>query len=257
VAYGLPAGLFVMNAALPLENNLLLAALPPQSREKLRSAARIVEFGLTDRIYETGATPEAIFPLDGIVSLVQELEDGNAIEVGMVGAEGLAGVSAILGVPASPHTGLTQGRGLFAVCGVREIRELFDADAAVRDVVLRWVHVSMAQMAQTAVCNRVHEVDLRLAHWLLLNHDRAGTDEISVTQEFLGLMLGARRATINEAMGKLAASGSIEHRRGRVRILDRALLESQSCECYAASVGQYETAFGFAPKAKGRVTPVD
>ncbi|HEX6640804.1 MAG TPA: Crp/Fnr family transcriptional regulator [Thermoanaerobaculia bacterium] len=242
---------------LPLESNLLLEALPSASREKLRPAIRIVEYQLNERIYDTGDAPDAIFPLDGIVSAVQELEDGTMIEVGMIGAEGLAGVSAVAGVGKSPHTGLTQGRGLFAVCGVRKLRELVDSDAAVRDVMLRWMHVSLAQMAQTAVCNRVHEVDLRLAHWLLLNHDRAGTDEISVTQEFLGLMLGARRATINEAMRKLTDSGSIEHRRKRVRILDRPLLERQSCQCYALVVEHYEAAFGFTPRAKGRATPVD
>ncbi|MFL6245237.1 MAG: Crp/Fnr family transcriptional regulator [Thermoanaerobaculia bacterium] len=211
--------------ALPLENNLLLGALPPASLERLRPALRIVEFQLSDRVYEAGSTPEALFPLDGILSLIQELEDGSMIEVGVVGAEGLAGFSTLLGVTTSPHTGLTQGRGLFAVCGERELREAFNSDAALRDVVLRWTHVALALIAQTAVCNRLHEADLRLAHWLLLIHDRAAADEISVTQEFLGLMLGARRATINEAMRRLVDSGSIEHRRGRVRVLDRAQLE--------------------------------
>lgn len=246
-----------MTAVLPLENNLLLGALPPPSLDRLRPALRIVEYPLSERVYETGAKPQAMFPLDGILSLVQELEDGNMIEVGMVGAEGLAGFSTVLGVTASPHTGLIQGRGLFAVCGDRELREVLDSDTAVRDLVLRWTHVAFAQIGQTAVCNRIHEADLRLAHWLLLIHDRAATDEISVTQEFLGLMLGARRATINEAMRKLVATGSIEHRRARVRVLDRPLLESQSCECYAAAVGHYEVAFGFAPRAKERATPVD
>jgi CRP-like cAMP-binding protein len=242
---------------LPLENNLLLGALPPASLDRLRPSLRVVEFQLSERIYETGGTPQALFPLDGIVSLVQELEDGNMIEVGMVGGEGLAGFSALLGVTRSPHTGLTQGRGLFAACSDRDLREVFESDAAVRDVVLRWTHVSLAQMAQTAVCNRVHEADLRLAHWLLLIHDRAASDEISVTQEFLGLMLGARRATINEAMKKLVRSGSVAHRRGRVRVLDRELLETQSCECYATAVEHYETAFGFAPRANQRATPID
>ncbi len=242
---------------LPLENNLLLGALPSASLDRLRPSLRVVEFQLSERIYETGGAPEALFPLDGIVSLVQELEDGNMIEVGMVGGEGLAGFSALLGVTRSPHTGLTQGRGLFATCSDRDLREVFESDAAVRDVVLRWTHVALAQMAQTAVCNRVHEADLRLAHWLLLIHDRAASDEISVTQEFLGLMLGARRATINEAMKKLVQSGSIAHSRGRVRVLDRELLETQSCECYATAVEHYQTAFGFAPRAKQRATPID
>lgn len=242
---------------LPLENNLLLGALPPPSLERLRPAFRIAEFSLSERIWEAGRPSEAMFPLDGIISLVQELEDGSMIEVGMVGAEGLAGFSTLLGVTRSPQTGLTQGRGLFAVCGERELRDAFNSDPALRDVVLRWTHAAMAQMAQTAVCNRVHEADLRLAHWLLLIHDRAASDEISVTQEFLGLMLGARRATINEAMRKLVASGSIEHRRGRVRVIDRPLLETQSCECYAAAVEHYEVALGFAPRAKERITPID
>ena len=246
-----------MKDVLPLQNNLLLNALPPASLERVRPALRIVEFQLSERIFETGGPPAAMFPLDGIMSLVHELEDGSMIEVGMVGAEGLAGFSTLLGVTRSPHTGLTQGRGLFAVCNERELREAFDSDPALRDVVLRWTHVTLALMAQTAVCNRVHEADLRLAYWLLLIHDRSASDEISVTQEFLGLMLGARRATINEAMRKLVASGSIEHRRGRVRILDRLLLETESCECYATSVEHYETAFGFAPRAKERATPID
>jgi CRP-like cAMP-binding protein len=242
---------------LPLENNLLLGALPAASLHRLRPALRIVEFQLSDRIYETGSKPEALFPLDGIVSMIQELEDGSMIEVSMVGAEGLAGFSGILGVANSPHTGLTQGRGLFAMCGERELRAFLESDPAFRDLLLRWMHVALAQIGQIAVCNRVHEADLRLAHWLLLIHDRAASDEISVTQEFLALMLGARRATINQAMRKLVAAGSIEHRRGRVRVLNRRLLESQSCECYAAAVGHYEAAFGFSPRTKQRVTPID
>src|SRR5690349_16591920 len=232
-----------MGTMLPLESNLLLGALPPESLDRLRPAMRVVEYPLSSRIYDTGAAPDAIFPLDGIVSIVQNLADGSLIEVDMVGSEGLAGISGLLGVPSSPHTALTQGRGLFAVCGLRAVRDALDSDAAFRDVVLRWLHVAMAHGAQVAACNRLHEVDRRLAHWLLLNHDRAGVDEISVTQEFLGLMLGARRATINEAMRRLTDMNAIEHRRARVCVLDRKLLEQQSCECYAAAVEQYEIAF--------------
>lgn len=247
-----------MDPVLPLESNLLLGSLPAESLDHLRGAMRIVELQLAERIYATGAeTPEALFPLDGIVSQIQELEDGSMVEVAMIGAEGVSGISNLLGVPHSPHTGLTQGRGLVAVCDVRTLRERMATDPAVRDMLLRWVHVLLAQSATTATCNRLHEADLRLAHWLLLIHDRAANDEISVTQEFLGLMLGARRATINEAMHKLVASGAIQHQRGRVRILDRELLESRSCECYAAAVSHYEAAFGFPPRAKTRATPVD
>lgn len=246
-----------MSSPLPLETNLLLGALPPASLDRLRPELRIVEYQVSERIFETGATPDVLFPLDGIVSLIQELEDGTSIEVSMVGAEGIAGLSGLLGVDKSPHTGLTQGRGLFAVCSLRAAREVFDSDSAVRELMLRWLHVVFAEIGQTAVCNRLHEAPVRLAHWLLLIHDRSANDEISVTHEFLALMLGSRRATISEAMATLSESGAIEPKRGRVRITDREKLEKQSCECYAATVGFYETAFGFAPRAKRRATPVD
>jgi hypothetical protein len=141
VAYVLPYLAPQMETMLPLEHNLLLGALPPESREKLRPAMRVVEYQVSERIYEMGSTPDAIFPLDGIVSAVQNLADGNMIEVGMIGAEGMAGMNGILGVPSSAHTGLTQGRGLFATCGRREMRALFESDPAVRDVILRWLHV--------------------------------------------------------------------------------------------------------------------
>ena len=245
-----------MPNVLPLESNLLLGGLPPDSLDRLRPAMRVVELQVSERIYESGAMPDAYFPLDGIVSRVHELAEGTSIEVGMVGAEGMAGISGLVGVP-SAHLGLTQGRGLFAACSVRALREVFDSDAQLRTRLLRWMHVELAQTAQVAVCNRLHATELRLAHWLLLIHDRASAEEISVTQEFLGLMLGSRRATISEAMGALVRSGSIAHSRARVRVLDRPLLERQACECYAASVAHYETAFGFAPRAKARATPVD
>lgn len=242
---------------LPLETNLLIAAMPRAAVDELRTQMSVHEFGIGERIYDTGTMTDLWFPLDGIISLVHELEDGTMVEIGMVGAEGVAGMSGLLEVGESAHTGLTQGRGLFARCSVESFRRVFDADADVRRLLLRWLHASLAMAMQAGACNRLHEADLRLAHWLLMLHDRAANDEISVTQEFLGLMLATRRATINEAMQKLVASGSIEHRRGRVRILDRPLLESQSCECYGSIVGHYQTALGFAPRARRRETPID
>jgi CRP-like cAMP-binding protein len=247
----------IMATMLPLETNLLLEALPPRALDQLRPSLEVREFRLGEKIFQSGEMADVFFPLDGIMSLVHELADGNMIEIGMVGSEGLAGISGLLGVTPSPHTGLTQGRGYFARCTPAALRTLFDHDSAARELLLRWMHVSFAHAAQVAVCNRVHEAAVRLAHWFLLIHDRAASDEISVTQEFLGLMLGARRATINEALGELTTSGSVEHGRGRVRILDRPLLERQSCECYAASVEQYRSVFGFSPRAKGREAEVD
>jgi CRP-like cAMP-binding protein len=122
-----------------------------------------------------------------------------------------------------------------------------DADPALRSILLRFVYTFIAHVAQLACCNRLHVVEQRLAHWLLLLHDRTGSDEMSLTQEFLGRMLSTRRAGINAAMKALDLAGIIAHERGRVRIIDRPKLEQASCECYRAMYEDYERALGFPP----------
>lgn len=240
-----------------LTENLLIRAFPAEKTAELGKRAEIVELPLAQRIFHGGEADVLWFPLDSVISLIRNLEDGSSVEVAMVGREGAASVTALLGVPENALEGLVQGRGYAARIDAATMRNITENDAAARAVFHRYLAAYIGQTAQLAACNRLHVVVQRLAHWLLLLHDRVGSDEMSVTQEFLSRMLAARRAGINEAVQQLTQSGAIEHRRNRVRVRDRALLEQQSCECYRDAVEEYERALGFAPIAKGRHAEID
>jgi CRP-like cAMP-binding protein len=230
-----------------LRQNLLLNALPDASLDALAGRMKTLEARLGEQIFEQDTRTHVYFPLGAVISLIRNLEDGGALEVSMIGAEGLAGINAVLGVDASPVEGLIQGPGLVASISGDDLRKQMDADAALRTILHCFVYTMIAHVAQLACCNRLHVVEQRLAHWLLVLQDRAGADEMPMTQEFLGRMLSTRRAGINAAMKALELAGTIEHERGRVRVINRAKLEQASCECYQAMFDEYERALGFPP----------
>jgi CRP-like cAMP-binding protein len=230
-----------------LRQNLLLNALPEASVEALAGHFKIFEAPVGKRIFEQDTHTDVYFPLSAVVSLLRNLEGGDALEVTMIGGEGVVGVNAILGVDRNPVEGLIQGAGQVASIDGKELRRQMDDDQSLRDILQRFIYTMITHVSQLACCNRLHVVEQRLAHWLLLLHDRAGSDEMSLTQEFLGRMLSTRRAGINAAMKSLELAGTIEHERGRVRIIDRATLEQASCECYRAMFDEYEQALGFPP----------
>jgi len=230
-----------------LRQNLLLNALPDSSLETLAAHFKVFEAPIGKRIFEQDTRTAVYFPLTAVISLIRNLEDGEALEVSMIGGEGVVGINAILGVDTNPVEGLTQGAGLVASIGGNELRRQMEQDAELRRILHAFVYTMIAHIAQLACCNRLHVVEQRLAHWLLLLQDRYGSDEMSLTQEFLGRMLSTRRAGINAAMKALELAGTIEHGRGRVRVTDRAKLEQASCECYRAMFGEYERALGFPP----------
>jgi CRP-like cAMP-binding protein len=237
--------------------NLLVQRFPPEAQAAIAGAARVVEIQLNAQVWAAYQTRDVFFPIDGVISIVRNLEDGSTAEVAMVGAEGAAGVNGLLGAPPDANEGITQGRGLVAIVPASVVQDIIDRDAGARRVLMLYVFVYLTHAGQLAACNRLHVVEQRLAHWLLLLRDRVGVDEMSVTQEFLGHMLATRRAGISAAMKTLTKSGAIEHGRNRVRIVDREKLEAASCECYAANVAEYERVLGFSPRLHGRSTPVD
>ena len=246
-----------MNATAALTDNLLIAALPRESVEQLSALVTIEEAPIAAMLAESEHPAPVLFPLDGVISLTRRLEDGSMIEVGMVGPEGAFAMNAVLGVLVSPHDGVAQSQGVYARIDDRDFRQQVRSDPALLETMLRYAYAFFAQITQRAVCNRVHVVEQRLAHWLLMLHDRVAADEMSLTQEFLSWMLGSGRPAINVAVGKLKEIGAIEHRRNRVRVLDRPLLEKTTCECYRQMVADYERALGFPPMAKGRRIDVD
>jgi CRP-like cAMP-binding protein len=233
--------------AATLRQNLLLNALPDASFEALAGHFKVFEAPVGERIFEQDTRTDVYFPLNAVMSLLRNLEDGDALEVTMIGGEGVVGINAILGVETAPAEGLIQGAGQVASIDGKELRRRMDDDQALRNILYRFIYTMITHVSQLACCNRMHVVEQRLAHWLLLLQDRTGSDEMPLTQEFLGRMLSTRRAGINAAMKSLELAGTIEHERGRVRVINRAKLEQASCECYRAMFHEYERALGFPP----------
>ena len=169
----------------------------------------------------------------GMASITGATEQGEAVEVGVIGREGLIGVSALLGQPQGNNTVIMQGAGAGYRIRASILRELFMKSAALQQLIHDFLYVQMSQATQLIVCNRVHEVEARLARWLLMTAGLIETTNINLTQEFLSQMLGTRRSTVTVAAGALQRSGMIGYSRGRVEISNRELLEGASCECYS------------------------
>ncbi len=200
-------------------------------------------FGQT-MIHQGEPLRHGYFPLHGaVVSLTRAVEDGTLVEVGLVGHEGFAGVAAVLDPRRHLDTGVLQAQGPLMQVPIDVVREEFGRNAEFREALMRYVNAFLMQIAQTAVCNRLHPLEQRLARWILMMHDRAGTDELRMTQEFLAAMLGVRLAGVNEAVQSLERSALIRHSRGLVTVVDRAGLEAASCECYAVIHREFERVF--------------
>lgn len=242
-----------------LTRNLILARVSPATLEMLSRQSRIEEYQLNQTIFGETERSDVFFPLDAVISLLRHLRDGSSVEVGMVGADGMAGFHTILDVDRTPYLGLIQGRGLIARMSPDVLRVAMQQDAQFRQLLHRYVYWFLSQTSQVAACNRMHVVEERLANWILHLHDRTGTtgNEISVTQEFLSRMLAARRAGINVAIRSLTEAGAIEHQRNRIRVVDRRRLEELACECYETNVEEYRRTMGFPPSLKDRVSPID
>lgn len=217
-------------AAIP---NLLLAALPRKDYTELLARLTPVALVFGDVLYEPGQKIDQVyFPGDSMVSLLTLVEDRLALEVGLVGREGVVGSPLVLGVERSPVRALVQGGGTAMRMSVRSFRTALRRSPALLRGLLRYVHALMSQVTQTAACNRFHVVEARLARWLLMTRDRVRSDEFRLTQDFLSHMLGVRRVGVTEAAGALQRRKLIEYSRGAIRILDGRGLEAAACSCY-------------------------
>lgn len=216
-----------------LRQNGILASLPTKELKAVHPHLEEVELGFGEVI----AGPEkpissAFFITKGVASLIVNLADGSSIEVASVGRESLVGAGGLLRLPREPHTTLIQAQGSAYKIAIAPLQKLFHSCPQLREAILRNLYVQSSQMAQTAACNRVHEVEQRMARWLLILQDLIGGDKLIITHEFLAIMLGTRRTTVTLAAGLLQNQHIIEYKRGKVHILDRQALERASCECY-------------------------
>ena len=223
-----------VNAANRKVANSLLAALSGKNYRRLRSGLEAVELEFGDVLYEAGQTIRHVyFPGNSLVSLLTVVDQRMALEVGMVGREGMVGVPLALGAQVSPVRALVQGRGTaMRMESARFCREIRRSPQLQRGV-HRYANELMAQVSLTAACNRFHVIAARLARWLLMTRDRVRSGEFRLTQEFLAHMLGVRRVGVTQAARSLQARQLIDYNRGSIRILDDKGLEAAACECYA------------------------
>jgi CRP-like cAMP-binding protein len=214
--------------------NQLLGLLPLSDRERTISRCERVAYDTRHVIYpQNGAITHVYFPLTGMISLVlHNGETGVAIEVGMVGNEGMAGLPAFLGSWKSHTQAIWQVGGEALKLAVKDFQPLLDSSAPLRTLLGRYVQAVCNLTTQSILCNNFHPVDERLCRWLLMTHDRVSMDELPLTHEFIAQMLGTRRPSVTVAAGMLQKAGLINFRRGRIRVVNRAALASAACECY-------------------------
>jgi CRP-like cAMP-binding protein len=221
-------------------DNLFLASLSPAARELLVSSSTQVDLPLRTTLYEAERPlAYAYFMTSGIASVVTSMADGGTAEVGLIGSEGFVGSIHLLG-PAPVYTNcFIQLEATALRIPFPKLQKAFQSSEEIRDRVLEFVQTQALSLGQLAGCHRLHEAEERLARWLLMAQDRVQSDDLNFTQEFLAMMLGARRTTVTMVAGALQRSGLIEYRRGRVKILDRESLEAAACDCYKVTKQLY------------------
>jgi len=220
--------------------NHLIELLPRKDRLRLLAVCEPIQLVLAEVLCEPGQKTRFVyFPVEGFISLLAQGGHEQALEVGMVGREGMLGVQLSMGVATVPLHALVQGPGSAWRIGSRAFRGELARSAALQHCIDRYVYVLMLQLTASASCLRFHEIGPRLARWLLMSHDRAGCDTFRVTHEFLAYMLGVRRVGVTGAASALQRAKLIRYHRGELTILDRPGLEAASCSCYAANRQSY------------------
>jgi CRP-like cAMP-binding protein len=219
-------------------SNRLLSALSSESRQYLVDHSVAVDLPVRTVLYEAEITPHyAYFMTSGMASIVSSMEDGETAEVGVIGKEGFVGGIHLLGPAKVSTNSFIQLAGSGLQIPLSDLKTAFRSSEDIRDRILEFTQEQSLTVSQIAACNRLHETEERLARWLLMCQDRAQTEVLNFTQEFLAMMLGSRRTTVTLTAGILQQAGLIKYTRGKVRIVDREGLEDAACDCYKIAKG--------------------
>jgi CRP-like cAMP-binding protein len=231
----------LMPQILPRPRNLILAQLPDAEYESLAKSFVPVDLPLETRLSEPNEPIEHIYFLNsGLISTDALTEKGESVEVGVIGREGFAGLPALFDQPQMSHSVLMQGVGDGIRIRSALLREQFVKGGVLQRLVHTFAYLQLVQTTQSVLCNRMHEVDARLARWLLTSADRMESESLNLTQEFLAQMLGVQRSTVTVAAGDLQRAGLIGYSRGKIHILDRPKLIKSACECYRIVTSSYQ-----------------
>jgi CRP-like cAMP-binding protein len=218
-----------------VRQNELLASLGTEALAEVMAGSTIVELELGGLIHQVDERSDHVwFPLSGMVSLTVPLKDGTSVEAGVIGREGVVGLSSLLGKSGSADEAIVQLPGKACRIGCAAFRGIMIQHEEVMLAILGVSHDLFLLVSQSAACNVRHGIAQRLARWILLAHDRFNGDVLPLTQEFLGNMLGVQRTSITTAAQELQQRGAISYSRGKLAVLNRMLLEELCCECYAA-----------------------
>jgi CRP-like cAMP-binding protein len=225
--------------------NALLAKLSRQQFDALNPSFERVELEVPQVLSEPDRPIDyAYFPESGMISIVSIMDDGDSIEVGTIGREGMSGAELLLESNATPYQYFVQADGQALRIEASQLRAAAERSSELRRLILRYQAVVLTQSMRAAACNGLHSVQQRCCRWILMARDRSDSDEISLTHEFLAMMLGVRRASVSDVLSPLQEIGLVSSNRGLITILNRAGLERESCECYRVMVTQFTRMLG-------------
>jgi len=213
--------------------NAILAQFSLDKIPELRRGLQLVDLRVPQSIYEPGQSiAYAYFPQSGMISVVAQMDDGNSIEVGTIGREGMTGGSLLMGKSRALHRHFVQVGGAAYRIGAAQLIAAADRNAALLKLILRYEASLLGQSMQCIACNSLHTAEQRCCRWLLMAHDRSDSDEIALAHELLGLMIGVLRASVSDVLRPLQDAKLISFTQGRITVLDRPGLECAACECY-------------------------
>ncbi|MEQ1644335.1 MAG: Crp/Fnr family transcriptional regulator [Pyrinomonadaceae bacterium] len=227
------------------KKNFLLASLDTKEFDRVLGELEPVTLKLGQVLHESGDRMDYVyFPTTAIVSLLYIMENGATAEIGVVGNDGILGIELFMGGETTTNRAIVQSAGRVYRMKAKALKSEFTLGGPFQHILLRYTQALIAQISQTAVCNRLHSVEQQLCRWLLLSHDRLDSDVLVMTHDLISNMLGVRREGVTLAAQKLVAKGLIKSVRGTMTVLDRPGLEQAVCECYAVVNDEYNRLLG-------------
>lgn len=213
--------------------NRILASVQPDARIFLRDHSELRELNTGDVIFEDGApVTHAVFPHEGVISIVAEMKNGRSVEKSSIGPEGFVGFTLIMGGGTSLGRSVVQVPGRASWVSIADLDTALERFHCVREIMLRYAKSHTVQLMESVACNSLHTAEQRVARWLLHAHDRVNGDTYYLTQEALAKLLALRRATVNAICTELMEAGAIAYHRGSLTVTDRSALHDRACECY-------------------------